>query len=949
MRIFETSIEKTERVEKDGRIRNMSYLKKYPELTKIEFDEGQKNNIEQLKKLVSNPSIEVIGLEGKWGTGKSTILEALQDGKNCYVYDLWAHQEDNLRYSFSKGMLDNFKPQDESQKEDVETKISFDDLKKKANDLISTRNESSPSLNMRMAGLIFVLLFLPVLANIADVLWEDKPSFYIVASLCIPVLIVSLWYTYTEKKINLKNKETLWYIFTKKQYSWSDLITSLKYYCIEKQYSYSGLIASLKYYCTEKQYSWFPILVFLFIVVVAGDIAIGFTGRSGVVEKIITDLVKMPISTSPIPSGIWHLTFSGLQFLLIGIFLFIIFKNFKNISKKNYVSDALSLYNGNYVETSYSTTVYPRMEDVQEFMVCFEKFLKERGIKHYIIIFDNLDRLPNDKIKEFWTFLQTFFVEKRDDKRTVIVAFDRERVIEAFDNEQIGKGYLEKSLDITLNVPECTRFDLKRFFLERWDLAFQDFEFKKKIRMYEDIKQAGSNAFEIFFQQSLSKSPSIKPSNYLIGSHTRRSIVEFINDIYLKIEAFVQLFPTGMIKVDRDMEPIKYPVEMVSLFVVKKDAINRMFSETVDSDSTRYYIDAYGDYQDWIDVFVPGSDEEEKKLILQVFCNALILNKLDDQYIYSLRKKYKDGQLEFYCKWIGIEEDIEKEFNYLFNYALQRIDGNEDVLNLAKSLIYCRKKIEKLEGEIEDSWLRLFVKMKRMKFWPSESWFWNAFLSDAKKCLKEIVPPDDHGFSDKREFFIVEIIRSRLNQNAGQEKKQSEILVDGKVCLPSTYLTEISWNFSKHTIEKDGQLFFYDGDNEKEVVEQLKKLDVSDWERSLESFWNPGILQLDKVKNKSRCKLDYLDEAVKKFFENYMNVMKNGTYEEKLKLIHFDDTFRWGPLNETDYFKKWERIILHLNKSDRKRLFGIPNIDCCFPDGMLPIIKKIMENDGAES
>ena len=467
--------------------------------------------------------------------------------------------------------------------------------------------------------------------------------------------------------------------------------------------------------------------------------------------------------------------------------------------------------------------------------------------------------------------------------------------------------------------------------------------------MDEDIKQAGSNAFEIFFQQSLSKSSSIKQSNYLIGSHTRRSIVEFINDIYLKIEAFVQLFPTGMIKVDRDMEPIKYPVEMVSLFVVKKDAINRMFSETVDSDSTRYYIDAYGDYQDWIDVFVPGRNEEEKKLILQVFCNALILNKLDDQYIYSLRKKYKDGRLEFYCKWIGIEEDVEKEFNYLFNYALQRIDGNEDVLNLAKSLIYCRKKIEKLEGEIEDSWLRLFVKMKRMKFWPSESWFWNAFLSDAKKCLKEIVPPDDHGFSDKREFFIVEIIRSRLNQNAGQEKKQSEILVDGKVCLPSTYLTEISWNFSKHTIEKDGQLFFYDGDNEKEVVEQLKKLDVSDWERSLESFWNPGILQLDKVKNKLRCKLDYLDEAVKKFFENFMNVVKNGTYEEKLELVHFDDTFRWGPLNETDYYEKWEWIILRLSKNDRKRLFEIQNILCRFPDEMHPIIKKIMKKDGVDS
>ena len=135
-------------------------------------------------------------------------------------------------------------------------------------------------------------------------------------------------------------------------------------------------------------------------------------------------------------------------------------------------------------------------------------------------------------------------------------------------------------------------------------------------------------------------------------------------------------------------------------------------------------------------------------------------------------------------------------------------------------------------------------------------------------------------------------------------------------------------------------------DSTEKIVKQLKELETSDWERSLENFWNPGILQLDKVKNKAKCKLENLDKAVKMLFENYMNVMKNGTYEEKLKLIHFDDSFRWGTLNETDYFEKWEWIILRLSKNDRKKLFGTPNINCSFPDGMYSIIKKIMENDG---
>lgn len=960
MRIFETSIEKTERVEKDGRVGNMSYLKKYPELEKIEFDEGQKNNIEQLKKLVSNPSIDVIGLEGKWGTGKSTILEALQDQKNCYVYDLWAHQEDNLRYSFLKGMLAKLKPEsfqedgilnkvfkklreckiikkwyDENVKniwfkqkpkpqesllnhEKKDDSKEYEKLEEEIENLISSRKESKgPQLNYRMAGMIFVLLFLPILANIANALWEDIPWTYIMASFSIPMGIVFILYHYG------KNKS-----------SFNDKINGIKH---KKIYEFFN---SLIIHIIAIPFS---VLLAAFI---ACDVLIGLRGNESTPQWISNVDIFFTCDMWNGMSVQEVLVIMQLGFVVI--FLLITFLRFSVISRNPFFLDALSLYNDKLIETSYLTEIQPRMENVQEFLKKFETIRK----KHYIIIFDNLDRLPNDKIKEFWTFLQTFFVEKRDDKRTVIVAFDRERVIEAFDNEQIGNGYLEKSLDITLNVPECTRFDLKRFFLERWDLAFQDFEFKKKTRMDEDIKLAGSNAFEIFFQQSLSNSPENKSQKNSISIHTRRNIVEFINDIYLKIEIYAQLFPSGMIKRTHDKVPIKYPFEMVSLFVVKKNAINRMFSETVNSDSTRYYIDAYGDYQDWIDVFVPGRNEEEKKLIVQDFCNALILNKLaDDQDIYLLRDYYKKGRLDFYCKWIGNEEDVEKDFDYLFNYALQRIDDNENVLNLAKSLIFCRKKIEdlksrieNLKGKIENSWNRLFIKMERINLWPSESWFWNAFLSDAKICLNEIVPPDNYGFSEKREFFIVEKIRSNFNQNAVQEEKHSGMV--GKICLPSTYLTDFSFNFSKHTIEKDGKLFFYDGNNEKEVVKQLKELETSDWERSLENFWNPGILQLDKVKNKAKCKLENLDKAVKMLFENYMNVMKNGTYEEKLKLIHFDDSFRWGTLNETDYFEKWEWIILRLSKDDRKRLFGMPNINCCFPDGMYSIIKKIMENDG---
>ena len=91
----------------------MKYLEKHAELKDVKLDDGQKQIVEQLEGFVEDSSMNVVGLEGEWGSGKSTILKALKEQNKekyyCYEYDLWAHQEDNLRYSFLRGLLAKFK------------------------------------------------------------------------------------------------------------------------------------------------------------------------------------------------------------------------------------------------------------------------------------------------------------------------------------------------------------------------------------------------------------------------------------------------------------------------------------------------------------------------------------------------------------------------------------------------------------------------------------------------------------------------------------------------------------------------------------------------------------------------------------------------------------------------------------------------------------------------
>ena len=59
--------------------------------------------------------------------------------------------------------------------------------------------------------------------------------------------------------------------------------------------------------------------------------------------------------------------------------------------------------------------------------------------KEVIVVYDNMDRLPKEKMNNLWSMIHTFFSEHgshenhRHEKIWVIVPFDRAHIGEAFD------------------------------------------------------------------------------------------------------------------------------------------------------------------------------------------------------------------------------------------------------------------------------------------------------------------------------------------------------------------------------------------------------------------------------------------------------------------------------------------------------------------------------------
>lgn len=66
-----------------------------------------------VKSIISNPRLKIIGLLGRWGSGKSTIVREIadelterSDGFRLFTYDAWLHQHDPMRRSFLESLAE---------------------------------------------------------------------------------------------------------------------------------------------------------------------------------------------------------------------------------------------------------------------------------------------------------------------------------------------------------------------------------------------------------------------------------------------------------------------------------------------------------------------------------------------------------------------------------------------------------------------------------------------------------------------------------------------------------------------------------------------------------------------------------------------------------------------------------------------------------------------------
>ena len=297
-------------------------------------------------------------------------------------------------------------------------------------------------------------------------------------------------------------------------------------------------------------------------------------------------------------------------------------------------------------QTMKYETIYDEEPSTRDFKNWMHEIDNDIKSNRLIIIFDNMDRLPRNKVQELWASIHTFFAEDNYNNISVIVPFDREHIKSAFKSEDIvsdqkgqgsgnetdkmvcfGNDFINKTFDAVYRVSPPIMSDWKSYFANRWEEAFGT-ELDNKVTQIYDL---------------------------LSDVITPREIIAFINE-------FVSI---------KQISDTSIPDEYVALFIKGKDIISAQPQKEILNPS---YLGAMD--------FMYKDDEMLPKYISALFYQLPADKALDVVYSEELRRALDNADF----KQIEVIQNQPNVFYSVLDNAITKINN---IPNATTSLKNC--------------------------------------------------------------------------------------------------------------------------------------------------------------------------------------------------------------------------------------------------------------------
>jgi len=198
------------------------------------------------------------------------------------------------------------------------------------------------------------------------------------------------------------------------------------------------------------------------------------------------------IANTIIDSQVWWSKLISIVISILPLVAAIVIWFFARRKNENYkkLSHILTIYNEKVENDICYETISedePTVVEFKAWMQSISDYIEEsKKRKKLIVVFDNMDRLPADKVKQLWSSIHTFFADGGFQNIWAIIPFDEKHLSCAFDgennasNRKITGHFISKTFPIVYRVAPPVITDYKKMFSSLLTEAFGDTEIRKQ-------------------------------------------------------------------------------------------------------------------------------------------------------------------------------------------------------------------------------------------------------------------------------------------------------------------------------------------------------------------------------------------------------------------------------------------------------------------------------------
>lgn len=494
---------------------------------------------------------------------------------------------------------------------------------------------------------------------------------------------------------------------------------------------------------------------------------------------------------------------------------------------------------------------------VRKFRNWMNDISRDLNEKKLVLVFDNMDRLPQKKVQELWSSIHVFFCEHSYENIKVIVPFDREHIKLAFKSEDIekkqyGDDFINKTFNVVYRVSPPILSDWRNYFTTQWHEAFGE----------EDLLSNSGNVLQIF--------------DLLSEEITPRKIIAFINEV-VSIKLTV-----------KNSIPNKY----IALFILGKYAITK---KPIDEIINPTYLKGLS--------YLYQNDDELPKYIAALFYQVEPEKAIQIVFTDRIKKALNENDVNNLEKISSLPE-----FYHVLENAIPNVD------NFGNAILALSKLPEEKIGSKEKQeviWDCLYKKVVPRQN-SSVSDFQLVLLSkikNNKEYLRTILNelPDDPQFSSINYFNSINKILQVVTDESDIFSEIRTVKTSVEDFIPFIRVAKADYHLYKIKID------------EKELNEYLVKTDIRklkdvDFLPYLMNEYSFLVFEKSLEETIRKTTADDDKTTIGILFNRYKEVSKEKPLNEKLSDATINGLFTNSQENEEFFYDLLAMRIARLDK-----------------------------------